>query len=187
MEMALEDGLARSEVGRQNLCATSAGSYGAETTEGLSSLQANSRDGMNDHMWDAQLRAAHLQSQPSSVVDAGRMGNSGHGAGGDLIAGSEPLSLPADLANNLPRDVGNGMGLRANADIPAHSSSSSSETDDDEDEDRNWEPFDMLQLQARWFCTNCTRLNFDEASNCLVCIFRARASPFLPRVRRKNN
>ncbi|XP_024027272.1 histone deacetylase 15 [Morus notabilis] len=38
--------------------------------------------------------------------------------------------------------------------------------DDDDDDDSDWEP---LQKVVKWFCTNCTMVNFDDIVHCDVC------------------
>eukprot|EP00249_Psilotum_nudum_P019805 c27426_g1_i2 orf=1077-3047(-) len=40
---------------------------------------------------------------------------------------------------------------------------------EDEDDDKDWEPRTVLQLQLRWFCTNCNMPNFDDSLHCGIC------------------
>ena len=42
--------------------------------------------------------------------------------------------------------------------------------DDDDDSDSDWEPLEKHVEVKRWFCTNCTMLNFDDIVHCEVCI-----------------
>lgn len=39
---------------------------------------------------------------------------------------------------------------------------------DDDDDDSDWEP---LQKVVKWFCTNCTMVNFDDIVHCDVCLW----------------
>ncbi|KAL3529320.1 hypothetical protein ACH5RR_008642, partial [Cinchona calisaya] len=61
--------------------------------------------------------------------------------------------------------------------------------DDDDDDDSDWDPLEKNIEVLKWFCVNCTMVNFDDIVHCDVCgehresgILRQGffASPFLP-------
>ena len=39
---------------------------------------------------------------------------------------------------------------------------------DDEDDDSDWEPLEKPVEVLKWFCTNCTMVNFDDVVHCDV-------------------
>lgn len=42
---------------------------------------------------------------------------------------------------------------------------------DDDDDDSDWEPLQKHVEIMKWFCTNCTMVNFDDVVYCDVCLF----------------
>ena len=42
--------------------------------------------------------------------------------------------------------------------------------DDDDDDDSDWEPLQKQVEILKWFCTNCTMVNFDDVVYCDVCL-----------------
>ncbi|KAL5544718.1 hypothetical protein UlMin_008502 [Ulmus minor] len=40
---------------------------------------------------------------------------------------------------------------------------------DDEDDDSDWEPLEKPVEVLKWFCTNCTMVNFDDVVHCDIC------------------
>lgn len=61
--------------------------------------------------------------------------------------------------------------------------------DDEDDDDVDWEPFEGVTVQMKWYCTNCTMANSDDSVHCDSCgehrnsdILRQGflASPYLP-------
>lgn len=43
------------------------------------------------------------------------------------------------------------------------------EYDEEDDDDSDWEPLQKHIEVLKWFCANCTMVNFDDAVHCDVC------------------
>lgn len=40
---------------------------------------------------------------------------------------------------------------------------------DDDDDDSDWDPLEKNIEVLKWFCVNCTMVNFDDVVHCDVC------------------
>lgn len=53
--------------------------------------------------------------------------------------------------------------------------------DDEDEDDSDWEPLEKHVEVMKWFCTNCTMLNFDDIDHCDVCLWFMLLSVFVLR------
>lgn len=67
---------------------------------------------------------------------------------------------------------------------------------DEDDDDTDWEPFEGVAVQMKWYCTNCTMANSDDSVHCDSCGEHRNsdilsqgffASPYLPAERPSNS